>query len=347
MPIGEVIRKYRKIKNMTQDEMADRLGVSAPAVNKWEKGNSMPDVALLAPIARLLGISLDTLLCYQGDLTDEEINALVREAQERLEKEEYGEVFSWAKRQMESYPNCERLLLWLTVVLDAYRLAKAIPHAQKYDEDIQISYERLLVSNDEYVRTKAADSLYGFYLRKEEYGKAGKYLAYFSSESPVKKMRQALLYEREGRAEEAYRTYEEMLFSGYQLMSQALYRMMVMRIQEEDFEKAGYLEGKLNSFAHLFEMGEFHEYMAKLDLMQAKKDMAGTLESAGHMLSGIETMGRYGEAPLYEHMAFQALTCEFKEKMRENLITFFHDEEAFGYMKGNEQWLKMLELSES
>ena len=40
MQIGEVIRKYRKEKNMTQKEMAHRLGVTTPAVNKWEKGVS-------------------------------------------------------------------------------------------------------------------------------------------------------------------------------------------------------------------------------------------------------------------------------------------------------------------
>lgn len=41
MQIGEVIRKYRKEKNMTQEEMAERLGVTPPAVNKWEQGGSL------------------------------------------------------------------------------------------------------------------------------------------------------------------------------------------------------------------------------------------------------------------------------------------------------------------
>ena len=38
MQIGEVIRKYRKEQNMTQEQMAQRLGVTTPAVNKWENG---------------------------------------------------------------------------------------------------------------------------------------------------------------------------------------------------------------------------------------------------------------------------------------------------------------------
>ncbi len=62
--------------------MAGRLGVTAPAVNKWENENSYPDITLLAPIARLLNISLDTLLLFHEDLTPEEINEIVREAKE-------------------------------------------------------------------------------------------------------------------------------------------------------------------------------------------------------------------------------------------------------------------------
>ncbi len=54
MRIGDVIRTYRKNKNLTQEEMARRLGVTAPAVNKWENNvSSPPDITLLAPIARL------------------------------------------------------------------------------------------------------------------------------------------------------------------------------------------------------------------------------------------------------------------------------------------------------
>ena len=65
MDIGSVIKKYRKESGFTQEEMANRLGVTTPAVNKWENGNSKPDIDLLAPIARLLHISLDTLLAFR------------------------------------------------------------------------------------------------------------------------------------------------------------------------------------------------------------------------------------------------------------------------------------------
>ena len=77
MTIGDVIKKYRKNKGMTQEEMAARLGVTAPAVNKWEWGNTLPDVALLAPIAWLLGITTDEFLSFKVDLTDVEISLYI------------------------------------------------------------------------------------------------------------------------------------------------------------------------------------------------------------------------------------------------------------------------------
>jgi len=80
MQIGEVIKMHRKEKGLTQEEIANRLGVTAPAVNKWENGNSIPDVMLLSPIARLLDITIDTLLSHEKGLTEKEVFLLVEEA---------------------------------------------------------------------------------------------------------------------------------------------------------------------------------------------------------------------------------------------------------------------------
>lgn len=106
MQIGEVIRKYRKSRNMTQEEMGNRLGVTAPAVNKWENGNSFPDITLLAPIARLLDITLDTLLSFQEELTMEEINSFIYEADEKLKNETYEEAFSGQRKSL----NCIQIV---------------------------------------------------------------------------------------------------------------------------------------------------------------------------------------------------------------------------------------------
>ncbi len=60
--IGETICKYRQRRKMTQEEFASRIGVTAQAVSKWERGNGLPDVSLLAGICKVLGVSADSLI---------------------------------------------------------------------------------------------------------------------------------------------------------------------------------------------------------------------------------------------------------------------------------------------
>ena len=62
MDMGEMIRKRRTALGMTQEQVAQRLGVTAPAVNKWERGVTCPDIGLLPALARLL----ETAACAAG-----------------------------------------------------------------------------------------------------------------------------------------------------------------------------------------------------------------------------------------------------------------------------------------
>lgn len=62
MNIGNNISALRKKKGITQEELANELGVSAQAVSKWENNSSCPDVSLLTEIADYFGVSVDSLL---------------------------------------------------------------------------------------------------------------------------------------------------------------------------------------------------------------------------------------------------------------------------------------------
>ena len=67
MNIGNNIAVLRKKKGITQEELANELGVSAQAVSKWENNSSCPDVSLLTKIADYFGVSVDALLRAQED----------------------------------------------------------------------------------------------------------------------------------------------------------------------------------------------------------------------------------------------------------------------------------------
>ena len=60
--IGKFIAQLRKEKNMTQNELANRLGITDRAISKWENGRGMPDLSLLKPLSDELGVSINELL---------------------------------------------------------------------------------------------------------------------------------------------------------------------------------------------------------------------------------------------------------------------------------------------
>ena len=60
--LGETIKAYRMERNMTQEFVAESLGVSRQAVSKWEKGTSDPSTSNLLALAKLYGVSAEELL---------------------------------------------------------------------------------------------------------------------------------------------------------------------------------------------------------------------------------------------------------------------------------------------
>lgn len=342
MTIGKVIRKYRKIRNMTQEEMAGRLGVSAPAVNKWENENSYPDITLLAPIARLLGISLDTLLSFREDLTTEEINEIICEADLKLKERSYDEAFQWAKKKLEEYPNCEQLILNIALILDAHRLVREVSDETEYDEYLCSLYIRVLGSTDETIRIRAADSLVGFYLRKKQYDKVEKYLEYFSIQNPERKRKQAQIYVETGRIQEAYKAYEELLFSDYQGASMELHWMYMLALQDNDREKASRLITKQKELARCFEMGKYYEVSCGLELATLEQDADTVVAIMEDMLSSVEQIGDFRDAPLYEHVDFKEIRDEYIAEIKENLRKYFRDEESYGFLKNDKRWQELV-----
>ena len=65
--IGNRIAKYRKEKALTQEALAEKMGVSSQAVSKWENDASCPDISLLPQLCRELGITTDELLTGKSE----------------------------------------------------------------------------------------------------------------------------------------------------------------------------------------------------------------------------------------------------------------------------------------
>lgn len=338
MNIGSVIKKYRKEAGYTQEEMANRLGVTTPAVNKWENGNSKPDIELLSPIARLLHISLDTLLSFQEKLTDFEIGEFIQKMDKMFSEEGYEKTYQWAVNTIKKYPNCNLLIWQIAVMLDSRRIIGECDNPDKYDEQINAWYEIALNDEEEKIQHHAADSLFGFYLRKKDYAMAEKYLRYFSDYDPVKKVKMGQLYMQQGKTEDAYEKLEDVVFSTYTTLNLTFGTMITQALEEKNHEYAKYLAKKMNVLANAFDMGKYHEFAAMLNVVVAEKDVEGTFQVAKQLLENVDTMGDFRESKLYQHMKFRNTENPYAKEMKKALLEGFRTEEEFSYMNGYEPW---------
>lgn len=101
--LSENIKKFRKERKMTQEQLAEAMGVSVGAVYKWESNQSTPEINLILEMADLFHTSTDVLLGYEwrsgnASVALERIAALTR-------KKEYDEAIMEAEKALKSYPN--------------------------------------------------------------------------------------------------------------------------------------------------------------------------------------------------------------------------------------------------
>ena len=91
--LGEVLKEHRVRCKMTQEFVAESLGVSRQAVSKWETGTADPSTSNLLALAKLFGVSAEELL-RQGDRTDAEENGSNRRRPARAAAQRVEKVFS-------------------------------------------------------------------------------------------------------------------------------------------------------------------------------------------------------------------------------------------------------------
>lgn len=339
MEIGEIIRNRRLEMKLTQEEMASRLGVTAPAVNKWEKGNTKPDIDMLSPLARLLDLSLDELLSFRATLTEKEVRDYTERLGSLIESSDYASAFEWARSIVARYPNCNSLIISFATILDASRE----DGSRIYDDELLSWYNRALEDKSEEIRYRAAISLFHFYMERENYEEARKCLEHFPSQDPMKKINEGRLLEEEGKTEDARKSYEETLFSLYSAVNMAFSFLSLSYLKAKDYEKAEYMARKAGDAARLFDMGRYQEVCQMLEVVTERKDRERTLEKAREMLESVDTLTSFRLSPLYSHLSFSEPEKQYFESVRESLLECFRDEETFGYMKGLEEWERIVE----
>ena len=172
---GKKICRLRKHANMTQRELAGLLGISEPAVCKWETDSSMTDIMLLAPLARALHTDLNTLLSYEEAISPEQVKEFEDAAADIGETGGTGAETLYWKERLREYPNSELLAMACVKRLMKLQVQKA-----ETKEQMELLEELLLTlckSEAVEMKLEAQRYLASFYITSQRFEEAESVLA--------------------------------------------------------------------------------------------------------------------------------------------------------------------------
>ena len=140
--IGRTILQRRKRMGITQQTLAQHLGVSKAAVSKWESGQSFPDITLLPVLAAFFDCTVDALIHYEPQMEREEIRRIYRKLSNMFAQDAFAAAMAQSRALVKQYYACWPLLLhmgllWVNNVPSA-------PDAQVAQEMLQQADQLLM-----------------------------------------------------------------------------------------------------------------------------------------------------------------------------------------------------------
>lgn len=147
--IGEMMKRLRKERDITQEEFADILGVSCQSISRWENGACYPDIELIPDIAAFFGISVDKLMAIDESAEKAAVAGILQEFQQAISQGMVDECIAIARAGLAEYPNNYALMNKLMYALfvagsDDADIPNWKENMEKYDAEITALGERII-----------------------------------------------------------------------------------------------------------------------------------------------------------------------------------------------------------
>ena len=154
--INENIKKLRRDKNITQEKLAEYLNVSTQAVSKWERGETMPDISMIVPIAGYFNVTTDELLGVDAAKNEAKIQEYLKEHNNLSVQGKWQEQTELMTKAHKEFPNDFRITHWYMQLIIGGRTDNPVDAVLKHADEITALCERI---SDEctvdYIRSEA------------------------------------------------------------------------------------------------------------------------------------------------------------------------------------------------
>ncbi|MDM8213155.1 helix-turn-helix transcriptional regulator [Enterococcus hirae] len=299
--LGAVIAQKRKERKVTQQELADFLGVSKASVSKWENKLSYPDITLLPAIAAYFDLTIDSLMDYEPQLSPLEIQRIYVQLQDSLVTQPATQVLRTIRSLIRRYYACYPFLLEMgLLLLNHYDLlpgTSAEEKAQKYIPEARELFVRVRTAAKDHELINYAVNLEAYTLlleRKPEsvLKRLGKFTpAYFPAETLI-----AAAYAQEGKTAEEAATYQSALFQ-YLTVMMSLFSNYLQALKKKP-QKFLTTYQRAQTMIDTFDFGQLHPISTLNFYLSAATGFA----AAGDKEATLNVLEKF--AALYETVKF-------------------------------------------
>jgi len=342
MKINQIIREKRKELSLTQEQIADFLGVSTPAVNKWEKGSTFPDITLLPALARLLKIDLNTLMSFNDDLTDIEIENFVNEVDKTVQEQDYDTAFQKAINKIHEYPTCEKLIYSVILYLEGALALCNVSEIEQYRKIYETFYKRLATSEIPEIRDTATSMLISYARNRGDFSKAEELINSLPFSTIIDKEEQsAILYYQQERYRDAEKIWEHRVFKGATEIQTALVNMLEIALREKRENDADFFADMYEVVARQFCFPEWMCYNAHLQLALVKKDKGRSLSILQKMLPTMKKEWNPQDYQLYRNANVRVSTF-FSSKLAKTITDELANNEEYAFLRDGSEFEELI-----
>lgn len=312
--IGQTVLHARREKGITQEQLATAIGVSAAAVSKWETGQSYPDIALLPPLARYFGISVDALMAYAPALTEDEAQARVSEAKKRFETDGWAAGLAACGALAREYPRDAMLRMSMAGALMECLVFAPDEAAREEGRLCQIQWLREAMDAAQGNPRLMAQYLLGvFSMNMKRLDEAEEALTPLVDLPDANRLMPTLRM-LQGRNEEAMELAQRNLFGGLNDVVQSLGTMVSLAIKMDDVERAEIYLAITEKIVELIGKGGslFDMSVAQnaLILAKAKGDDDALLDATEAYMDAVLNPHHHAGGPCFDRMGWTDAPAE-------------------------------------
>lgn len=341
MNLNEIIRQRRQAMGLTQEGLAERLGVSAPAVNKWERGLNYPDITLLPTLARTLGVDLNTLLSFQEDLTQAEIGQFLNALYETSRQEGAPAAFRMAREKLREFPNNDNLAYSVAGLLEGILVLQPEEpgeEREKLEGEIATLYERCVGSADSRVAEWAAYTLASRCIGRGELERGEELLERLSDTHRDKRELLAALRRKQGRTEEAWTLLERELFDRAHGIQTTLLHLIDLAMKEGEQERAGQYSDVAERVGKVMGLSDYAVLSAPLQLAVAREDGPGTLALLERLFHSLTVPWDLSQSLLYAHLPTKEAAGECQAVLLQPILEQVEQDPDCAFLRAEPGW---------